>query len=167
MKDRPPIFEADALHEALEDFAWAVPSQWTETQVITLPTTASVPDVHDDMARELAFYSSAKKASEDAIARFEDADVPWQRPPDYYAESVKSDGHMAKVKQQLMFEQQAIEQAEQRYARRISMDQTLSCSSVVHCCMHLTVQARPVCYLCSHAWKCGHGSTSCARSSWR
>lgn len=85
-------------------------------QVITLPNTSgdNVPDIHDDMARELAFYTAAKSAADDAILRLERASLPWQRPPDYYAESVKSDGHMAKVKQQLMFEEQAIEQAEQR-----------------------------------------------------
>ena len=72
------------------------------------------------MARELAFYTAAKSAADDAIARFDGASIPWQRPPDYYAESVKSDGHMAKVKQQLMYEEQAIEQAEQRYAAATS-----------------------------------------------
>lgn len=116
IKDRPPIFDADALHEALEEFAWDQPADWTQTQVVTLASSASasVPDIHDDMARELAFYNGAKEAAEQAIAKFDQAGVPWHRPPDYYAESVKSDSHMAKVKQQLMFEQQAIEEAEQR-----------------------------------------------------
>lgn len=84
---------------------------------MTLASSAheSVPDIHDDMARELAFYNGAKEAAEQAIAKFDEAGVPWHRPPDYYAESVKSDAHMSKVKQQLMFEQQAIEEAEQRY----------------------------------------------------
>lgn len=85
-------------------------------QVITLPDTSGdkVPDIHDDLTREMAFYGAAKAAVDDAIRRFEETGIPWQRPADYYAESVKSDGHMAKVKQQLMFEEQAIEQAEQR-----------------------------------------------------
>lgn len=50
----------------------------------------------------------------EAIKRFEAAGIPWQRPPDYYAEMVKSDEHMAKVKDRLMYEQQQIEQAEER-----------------------------------------------------
>jgi rRNA-processing protein EBP2 len=85
-------------------------------QVITLPTTSgdSVPDISDDISREMAFYTAAKAAADEAVRRFEEASISWQRPPDYYAESVKSDAHMAKVKQQLMFEEQAIEQAEQR-----------------------------------------------------
>lgn len=118
IKDRPPIFDAEALHDALEEFGWSQPADFAQTQVVTLASTAqeSVPDIHDDMARELAFYNGAKDAAEQAIAKLDQAGIQWHRPPDYYAESVKSDAHMAKVKQQLMFEQQAIEEAEQRWA---------------------------------------------------
>jgi rRNA-processing protein EBP2 len=85
-------------------------------QVITLPTRTEVADVHDDMTRELAFYRQGEAAARDAITRFSAAGAPWRRPPDYYAESVKSDAHMAKVKGQLMHEQRLIEEAEQRCA---------------------------------------------------
>ena len=44
------------------------------------------------------------------------AGVPWQRPPDYYAEMVKSDAHMSRIKDQLMYEQRQIEEAEERCA---------------------------------------------------
>jgi rRNA-processing protein EBP2 len=53
-------------------------------------------------------------ATQDAIRRFEKAGTPWLRPTDYYAEMVKTDQHMAKVKEQLMFEQKQIELAEER-----------------------------------------------------
>ena len=53
-------------------------------------------------------------AAQEAIRKFEAANTPWQRPPDYYAEMVKSDEHMAKVKQQLMHEQEQMEAVEQR-----------------------------------------------------
>ncbi len=53
-------------------------------------------------------------AAQQAIRKFEAAGTPWQRPPDYYAEMVKSDDHMAKVKQQLMHEQEQMEAVEQR-----------------------------------------------------
>lgn len=46
--------------------------------------------------------------------------IPWQRPEDYFAEMVKSDGHMAKVKDQLMFEQKRITLAEERRKARES-----------------------------------------------
>lgn len=50
------------------------------------------------------------------ITQLEDCRVPWHRPVDYYAEMVKSDDHMLKVKEQLMFEQRNIEETAQRYA---------------------------------------------------
>ena len=44
--------------------------------------------------------------------------MPWSRPTDYYAEMVKSDGHMAKIKEQLMHEQRRIEESEERCGPR-------------------------------------------------
>lgn len=41
--------------------------------------------------------------------------MAWQRPHDYYAEMVKSDGHMARIKQQLVYEQKQIEEADERW----------------------------------------------------
>lgn len=49
-----------------------------------------------------------------AIARMEAAGVAWQRPTDYYAEMVKSDEHMLKVREQLAFEQKSISEATER-----------------------------------------------------
>ena len=56
------------------------------------------------------------EAARQGITRLEDFRVPWHRPPDYYAEMVKSDDHMLKVKEQLMFEQKNIEETAQRCA---------------------------------------------------
>ena len=53
-------------------------------------------------------------ATAGAIQRFEAAGLPWYRPPDYYAEMVKSDEHMNKIKDKLMYEQQQIEAAAER-----------------------------------------------------
>ena len=49
-----------------------------------------------------------------AILKFKEAGVPWRRPPDYYAEMVKSDQHMQRVKQQMLSATKAIEQKEER-----------------------------------------------------
>jgi rRNA-processing protein EBP2 len=56
----------------------------------------------------------ALSATVSAIQRFDASGTPWLRPPDYYAEMVKTDEHMAKIKDRLMYEQQQIEQAEER-----------------------------------------------------
>ena len=53
-------------------------------------------------------------AARAAIVGMEAAGVAWQRPADYYAEMVKSDDHMLKVREQLAFEQTSIAEAAQR-----------------------------------------------------
>ena len=50
-----------------------------------------------------------------AVGKLEEAAILWHRPPDYYAEMVKSDGHMSRIKEQLVYEQKQIEQSEERY----------------------------------------------------
>ena len=60
----------------------------------------------------------ALDAAKQAVGRFEAAGVPWARPPDYYAEMVKSDQHMSQVKQQLVHQQQTIEGADERWVFR-------------------------------------------------
>ena len=67
------------------------------------------------MFRSLPAGLQALGAAQAAIRRFEKAGTKWQRPPDYYAEMVKSDQHMARVKEQLMHEQQHMEQADERW----------------------------------------------------
>jgi hypothetical protein len=56
----------------------------------------------------------ALSATVEAISRFEAHGTPWLRPPDYYAEMVKNDEQMAKIKDKLMHEQQQIDQAAER-----------------------------------------------------
>ena len=55
-------------------------------------------------------------AARQAVGMFEKSGTPWLRPPDYYAEMVKSDEHMKRVKAQLMHEQHTLEAAEERCA---------------------------------------------------
>lgn len=57
----------------------------------------------------------ALEAAKQAVATFKDSDIKWRRPDDYYAEMVKSDEHMLRVKEQLNFETQKIEAAEERW----------------------------------------------------
>ncbi|KAG2496308.1 hypothetical protein HYH03_005541 [Edaphochlamys debaryana] len=115
---RRVIYDMDALHEKLEDIGWTSEAEWDETQAITADEATKVANVDDDLARELAFYNQALGAAQEAIRRFETAGLPWLRPLDYYAEMVKSDEHMAKVKEQLMFEQRQIEATEERRKQR-------------------------------------------------
>ncbi|GLI67249.1 hypothetical protein VaNZ11_011431 [Volvox africanus] len=117
-RKRQVIYDVDALHERLEDIGWTTEADWEESLAVTSEKPTVVGNVDDDLARELAFYNQALASAKHAIHRFEEAGIPWLRPLDYYAEMVKSDEHMAKVKEQLMFEQRQIEQAEERRKQR-------------------------------------------------
>ncbi len=60
-------------------------------------------------------WCQALAAARGAVKKLEATGTKWQRPPDYYAEMVKSDEHMARVKAQLMHEQGEIEGAQERW----------------------------------------------------
>lgn len=61
-------------------------------------------------------HLKALAGAKEGIQRLQDRGVPWLRPPDYYAEMVKSDGHMSSIKQRLVYEQKQIEESEERSA---------------------------------------------------
>jgi len=71
-------------------------------------------DIHDDLKREFSFYSMALEAVNDARACCEESGVPFARPEDFFAEMMKSDDHMAKVKDRLIFETKKIDAVAQR-----------------------------------------------------
>ena len=117
-EEEQAIYNVDSMHDKLEDIAWTEQQPWAETLAITSEAPTEVADVDDDLERELAFYNQALASAKSAISKFEEAGVPWQRPADYYAEMVKSDDHMSRVKEQLLYEQQIIETSEQRRRER-------------------------------------------------
>ncbi|KAH6892003.1 eukaryotic rRNA processing protein EBP2-domain-containing protein [Thelonectria olida] len=67
-------------------------------------TAESIPDVSDDLQRELAFYSQSLDAVRIARTRLRSEGVPFSRPKDYFAEMVKEDAHMEKIKAKLVEE---------------------------------------------------------------
>lgn len=113
------IYAGEVMREICADMTWGgADAQWKEGLVLASKQRTEVEDVENDLERELAFYNQALEASFAAIKRFEDDGIKWRRPDDYLAEMVKSDGHMAKVKEQLVHEQTVIEEAEQRRKER-------------------------------------------------
>lgn len=67
----------------------------------------TVRDVFDDLERELAFYKQGLEAAELARQQLKEEGLPFSRPTDYFAEMVKSDEHMEKLKQKLIAEETA------------------------------------------------------------
>ena len=78
----------------------------------SLPCALSVPPFVGSAEAQCCLQ--ALSAARTAVGKLEAANVPWQRPPDYYAEMVKSDQHMSRIKEQLVYEQRQIEQADER-----------------------------------------------------
>lgn len=74
--------------------------------------------VHDDLKREVAFYNLALEAVHVARKLSENLSVPFSRPEDFFAEMVKTDDHMAKVKDRLIFEGKKMDAFEQRKSNK-------------------------------------------------
>lgn len=60
-----------------------------------------IPDAMDDETRELMFYKIARDATITARGLFKKENVPFTRPVDYFAEMVKTEDHMGRVKKKL------------------------------------------------------------------
>lgn len=101
------INNSKALNDSLEriQLPWDKHT-FQEHQSITYMnvTESSITDIYDDIKRELAFYEQALSAVKDARKKFKTLNVPFKRPLDYYAEMVKSDEHMDRLKSKLVKE---------------------------------------------------------------
>ena len=67
-------------------------------QSITTAEPVAISDVNDDLTRELAFYKQCLNAANEGRESLKRESVPFTRPNDYFAEMVKSDEHMGKIK---------------------------------------------------------------------
>ena len=81
-------------------------------------TAETLADVNDDLARETHFYEHALRSAEVAIKNLKEIGVAVKRPDDFYAEMVKSDEHMKRVRAELIFEQTSQETREERRKAR-------------------------------------------------
>ncbi|KAJ7225960.1 eukaryotic rRNA processing protein EBP2-domain-containing protein [Mycena pura] len=90
---------------------------WTETLVLTYPDTIDV-DVDDDLNREVAFYKQALHGANAGRALAAKHNFPFTRPADYFAEMVKSDAHMERIRQRLLDERAGIKKSEDKRKER-------------------------------------------------
>lgn len=105
---RLTINNTSALLAALERIALPTdkktPFSAHQSIISAAETAESIPDVSDDLARELAFYSQCLDAAQQGRAKLLAEGVPFSRPKDYFAEMVKEDAHMEKIKAKLVEE---------------------------------------------------------------
>ncbi|KAL0575384.1 rRNA-processing protein EBP2 [Marasmius crinis-equi] len=90
---------------------------WTETLVLSYPEKVDV-DVNDDLNRELAFYKQALHGANEARKLAAKHKFPFTRPSDYFAEMVKSDAHMERIRQRLLDESAGIKKSEEKRRER-------------------------------------------------
>ena len=99
------INNTKALNQALENvkLPWKKHS-FQEHQSVTSEdnTDAKIKDIYDDTERELAFYKQSLDAVSQAREELKRLKVPFLRPLDYFAEMVKNDEHMDKIKSELV-----------------------------------------------------------------
>lgn len=96
------INNAAALLQAQRLIARATPAlPFSEHQTIYSTKQILIPDINDDLNRELAFYKQSLGAAKEAQTLLKIEGMPFSRPMDYFAEMVKSDEHMGKIKQKM------------------------------------------------------------------
>jgi len=100
----------------LSDLPGLNPTEETEDE--TKKTNGTKEEVVDDFQRELQFYRQAQVSAKEALSKLRDMGVPTERPEDYFAEMVKSDAHMQKIRQKMLSKKEAIEKSEKAKKQR-------------------------------------------------
>lgn len=124
---REPYNDQAGLQSKLKEIALDL--DWIETLSVTTDTTNLKPhngqeninketDGKDDFRREMLFYCQAQDAVKQALSKLNELKVPTQRPEDYFAEMVKSDVHMQKVRKKLLEKKDGIEASEKAKRQR-------------------------------------------------
>ena len=101
---RLTINNTTALLKAYKSIALPSNLSFTNNQTITTDEPVQIADIEDDLNRELAFYRQSLDAVTKARDLLKKEGTPFSRPADYFAEMVKSDEHMGKIKQKLIDE---------------------------------------------------------------
>ena len=94
-----------------------------EHMTLTNPNSASLGDnaqslqINNDIKREVIFYNNTRENVMKAMQILIQSKVPISRPDDFFAEMIKSDAHMAKVKGRLLKQQSKIQKFEEKKSK--------------------------------------------------
>jgi rRNA-processing protein EBP2 len=99
---RLTINNTAALLRSLKSFALPATLPFSAVQSVTSETPVAIADVEDDLNRELAFYRQSLDAVTEARRRLKKEGIPFTRPTDYFAEMVKSEEQMGKVRTKML-----------------------------------------------------------------
>lgn len=131
-KTRAPYNNIPGMKQKLEHIAQEL--DWIERMDVTvvreqedkdeslktaaMSTLTSEKSIHDDFQREMRFYKQAQAAFNEALPKLNKLGIPTKRPDDYFAEMVKTDDHMQRVRAKLLSKQQAMERSEKAKKQR-------------------------------------------------
>lgn len=101
---RLTINNTAALTRSLKSFALPSSFPFSATQSVTSTEPVQIADVEDDLNRELAFYKQSLDAVKEARIKLKKEGVSFSRPTDYFAEMVKSEEQMGKVRAKMVDE---------------------------------------------------------------
>ncbi|PXF41659.1 putative rRNA-processing protein EBP2-like [Gracilariopsis chorda] len=93
---------------------------FSESLVLTMPLKQKLSDklALDDLEREKKFAELTTEAVHTGLDKLREQKIKFRRPDDYFAEMVKSDAQMAKIKTKILQQKEKIEAAETRRNNR-------------------------------------------------
>jgi rRNA-processing protein EBP2 len=137
-QERPAINNIPALNKRYNDIRLDTPGvkiPWIELQAVTYNKDLGIDDktVHDDLKRELAFYEQGLAAALEGRKKYKELNKPFSRPNDYFAEMVKTDEQMSKIRQNMIEESESIKNAEaakrqrdlRKYGKKVQTEKLL------------------------------------------
>ncbi|KAJ9402563.1 hypothetical protein DTO282F9_759 [Paecilomyces variotii] len=99
---RLTINNSAAITASIKRISFITPqTPFSEHNSLVSKEPIEVPDPDDDLNRELAFYKVCQSAAAQARGLLKKEGIPFTRPGDYFAEMVKNDEHMGKIKKKL------------------------------------------------------------------
>jgi len=101
---RLTINNVSALQRSLKSFALPSTLPFSANQIVISTEPLQIKDVEDDLNRELAFYKQSLDAVKEARTRLKKEGAPFSRPADYFAEMVKSEEQMGRIRQKMLDE---------------------------------------------------------------
>lgn len=101
---RLTINNTSALLKAHKSIALDSSLPFHTHQTVISAEQIHVPDAHDDLTRELAFYQQSLDAAVEARRLLREGKMLFTRPNEYFAEMVKTDEHMGKIKSKMVEE---------------------------------------------------------------